>query len=207
MPFTVLTVSWWSACVCVELPGVPRPPSNPPSPFNPSKMSKSLWKYAALCGGVRCARISIHFNCSPVWNTTAGEHESKPSPLSPTLLFFFLHLMRKKAIRLSAGVKMTRHNSSTPEIQEYLAPTMLAHLWLHSKSCVCFLPLSSMVCMLFPLVRCRRAVWPSASLPFLHSLSPVAGSLFSLSPQRNAKSNAARWSPQGQRRAEEKQMN
>lgn len=169
MPFSVLTVSWWWS-VCVELPGVPRPPPNPP--HNPSKMSESLWKYSVAphCGTAAKTepRISIYFNCSLVWNTTAGEHEGNSAPLLPTLTSFFWGEgvwweVERGSNDIEWRGQNTLHNSGAPTFQERFGSFRILSLW------------SSMVCMLFPLVR-FWAVWPSASLH-----SPSLWSSFTLS--------------------------
>lgn len=144
-------------------------------------MSESLWKYSAAprCGTAAKTepRISIYFNCSLVWNTTAGEHEGNSAPLLPTLTSFYLGFdekLREEAMISSGEVKNTLHNSGAPTFQERFgsvdASTLPASFRILSLW-------SSIVCILFPLVRCW-AVWPSASV---HSQSLSSSFALSLS--------------------------
>lgn len=74
-------------------------------------------------------RISIYFNRSLVWNTTAGEREGNSTPLLPTL-YFFLKKLRKEAVIWRAGVEIL---SGATTFQELLALLMEAHLKLNSN--------------------------------------------------------------------------
>lgn len=173
-------------------------------------MSESLWKYSAAprCGTAAKTepRISIYFNCSLVWNTTAGEHEGNSAPLLPTLTSFYLGgvLMRSWERKQWYRVERSKTLCITVARQHFksvLAPLTQAHFQLHSESLVCD-----------PLWYAYYFLLLDAELSGLQhqytlSLSQAASLWVSPFLCRNAKSDGARPSPRGQRWAEAKWMN
>lgn len=78
MPFTSLTVSWCSVCVCRAVWGSPIPPPNPPSRRNPSETSELPWKYyaalhcgtaAGTCWGLTSISVALSFDTQPWLNS------------------------------------------------------------------------------------------------------------------------------------------